>query len=68
MLKDFTYQASDYHKMYLRRAEEQAQRDALRSEAKARNLRVALGHRLIAIGERLADSTSTELGVLDQAA
>ena len=68
MLRDFTYKASDYHKMYLQRAEGLAHRDAQLREAKARRIRAAIGQRLIAIGERLVETPSSELGVLDRAA
>lgn len=40
-----------------------------RSDARnARRLREAIGHRLIAIGERLVERPSSELGILDRAA
>ncbi|MEA1903497.1 MAG: hypothetical protein U9N56_08235 [Actinomycetota bacterium] len=43
--------------------------DADRRDAKtARRLRNSIGHRLIAIGERLVETPSSELGNLDRAA
>lgn len=68
MIKDFTHHASDYHKMYLQRGQNQARHDALLREAKDRRIRAAIGQRLIAIGERLVETPSSELGALDRAA
>ncbi len=68
MLRDYATSAGDYHRMYLHDAEERAKLHALRQEAKNRRLRATLGHKLIAIGERLVENRSTELGALDTAA
>lgn len=66
MLRDFTYPAKAYHRMYLRDAENRARRDAVVHEAKQRRIRSAMGNRLIAIGERLVDPSGLE--ALDTAA
>lgn len=68
MLRDYASSAGDYHRMYLREAENRARLQALRQEAKNRRMRAALGHKLIAIGERLVETRSPELGTLDTAA
>lgn len=69
MLKDFINQAQDLQRA---RADEwiaQARMDALRREAKAiRRFRNAVGHKLIALGERIADPAIDDHAPLDSAA
>lgn len=68
MPRDFVNQAGEYHRAYLRDAANRAELEALRREARTRRMAAALGHRLIAIGERLVDTPSTKSERLDRAA
>lgn len=68
MIKDFTTPARDYHQNYLREAIEYAETDAMRRRARATRLRDRLGKRLIAIGERLVETPTSERAILDRAA
>ena len=59
MYRDFVHTTRHIHAHRLREMENRAQRDADRREARAaRSIRTALGHGLIAIGERLVERTS----------
>lgn len=56
MLRDFTSTAELLQKARLHQWAEEAERDALRREAReVRRLRTAIGNKLIAIGERITD-------------
>ena len=68
MLKDFVNPTHLLHENYLREGQHRAEVEALRQEAKAHRLRNALGHRLIALGERLVENPSSERAILDRAA
>ncbi len=59
MYRDFVHTTRHIHAHRLHEMENRAQRDADRREARAaRSLRSAMGHRLIAIGERLVEHPS----------
>ena len=68
MLKDFVTPSQLIHENYLREGRHRAEAEALRREAKAHRLRKALGHRLIALGERLVETPYSERAFLDRAA
>ena len=69
MLRDFTSQASDFHRARLSDWTRQARRDALLREAQAnRRIRKAIGTRLIALGERIADQPARADHMVDRAA
>ncbi len=69
MLRDFTSQASGFHRARLSDWTEEARQDALLREVRAnRRLRKAIGNRLIALGERIADQPARAGQVVDRAA
>lgn len=69
MVRDFTNSARYLQDVRLQEWSAQASEDALRREAKAlRKLRQAVGHRLIAIGERMVESRSPAEQPVDTAA
>ena len=69
MLRDFTHQAPGLHKARLNDWTAQAREDALLREVRAsKRLRKAIGARLIALGERIADQPARAEHMLDRAA
>lgn len=70
MLKEFVVTTQYIHASRLSDYESRAMQEADRREARAasRPIRQALGLRLIAIGERLADTLSSEKEPLEEAA
>jgi len=67
--KDFVHTTKYIHDLRLRDMETRARRAVDRREARAtKSLRTALGQGLIAIGERLVERPSSELGAHDIAA
>ncbi len=69
MLRDFTSLAGRLHQARLHEWREEAKRNALRNEARAaRRLRTAIGHGLIALGQRIAEPPTRHRQAMERAA
>lgn len=69
MLKDFISQTGRIHEARLQEWSDQARLDALRREARSvRRLRRTVGHKLIALGARIADQETPDHEAMDPAA